>query len=325
MSELHRFVFSGLPVRGSLVRLTDAWQEVLRRRASNSETGGYAEPVARCLGEMAAATVLMHASIQLDGTLAMQIMGDGPVKVAVAEVQPDLGLRATATPVSTAPTGATLTDLINVHGDGRCAITIEQRSGQSYQGVVALAGEDGQPFADVAHVIEYYMRQSEQLETVMVLAADEHVAAGLMLQRLPDSAAARAEAATRGDDALAPHADDDAFNRLAILTRSLRREELLELGAEAVLRRLFWNEPLLHFERQDDTPEPHFSCSCSRERVAGMLRKMGRDEVEGILGEQGRIEVACEFCGRQERFDAVDAAGLFTPTAHSHIPPEPVQ
>ena len=41
MSELHKFLFDGLPVRGAIVRLTDAWVELLARRAGNSETGAY--------------------------------------------------------------------------------------------------------------------------------------------------------------------------------------------------------------------------------------------------------------------------------------------
>ena len=97
MSELHKFLFDGLPVRGMIVRLTDAWTEVLRRRAGNTETGAYPPAVGELLGEMAAAGVLMQSNIKFNGALVLQIFGDGPVKLAVAEVQSDLGLRATAT------------------------------------------------------------------------------------------------------------------------------------------------------------------------------------------------------------------------------------
>ncbi|MFZ3129219.1 MAG: Hsp33 family molecular chaperone HslO, partial [Rhodoferax sp.] len=97
MSELHKFLFDGLPVRGMVVRLTDTWTEILRRRASNSHTGAYAVPVRDMLGEMVAAAALMQSNIKFDGSLTLQIFGDGPVKLAVVEVQPDLALRATAT------------------------------------------------------------------------------------------------------------------------------------------------------------------------------------------------------------------------------------
>ena len=93
MSELHKFLFEGLPVRGMLVRLTDSWREVLARRQSGEP---FDPPVRQLLGEMAAAGVLMQANIKFDGALVLQVFGDGPVKVAVVEAQPDLAFRATA-------------------------------------------------------------------------------------------------------------------------------------------------------------------------------------------------------------------------------------
>jgi molecular chaperone Hsp33 len=56
---------------------------------------------------------------------------------------------------------------------------------------------------------------------------------------------------------------------------------------------------------------PKFACTCSQERVSSMLRSLGREEVESILAEQGQVEVGCEFCGAQYRFDPVDAAQVF--------------
>jgi len=89
MSELHKFLFDGLPVRGMIVRLTGAWTELLARRAGNTETGAYPAPVSELLGEMAAAAVLMQSNIKFNGALVLQIFGDGPVKLAVAEFVED--------------------------------------------------------------------------------------------------------------------------------------------------------------------------------------------------------------------------------------------
>ncbi|CAC9170383.1 Hsp33 protein [Comamonas aquatica] len=50
MSELHKFLFDGLPVRGMIVRLTDAWKDILQRRASNTDTGAYPAAVRELLG-----------------------------------------------------------------------------------------------------------------------------------------------------------------------------------------------------------------------------------------------------------------------------------
>jgi molecular chaperone Hsp33 len=140
LSELHKFVFEGLPVRGMLVRLTGAWQDILKRR---EEAGGYPLPVTELLGEMTAAATLMQANIKFNGALVLQIMGDGPVKLAVAEVQPDLSLRATATVTGEVGPEAPLSHMVNVNNLGRCAITLDpkdrQPGQQPYQGVVHAA------------------------------------------------------------------------------------------------------------------------------------------------------------------------------------------
>ncbi|MCL1960218.1 MAG: Hsp33 family molecular chaperone HslO [Desulfovibrionaceae bacterium] len=326
MSELHKFIFDGLPVRGQLVRLTDAWQDLLRRRAANTQTGAYAPPVAELLGEMAAAAVLMQGNIKFDGALVMQIAGDGPVKMAVAEAQFDLRLRATASVAGAVAPGARLADLVNARGKGRCAITLDARNRQRgqppYQGVVPLVDESGAPIDSLAGVIEHYMRQSEQLDTTLVLAADEQVAAGLLVQRLPVQGQANLSQSSvaRDEDRGGAPAIEDDYRRIAILARSLRRQELLGLDADTVLRRLFWQDRLLRLPPLAGSQGPRFACSCSRERMAAMLKALGRQEAESILDEQGRIEVGCDFCGQQEQFDAVDVARLFTPAARQ--PPQ---
>ena len=329
MSELHKFIFDGLPVRGQLVRLTDAWQDLLRRRAANTQTGAYPPPVAELLGEMAAAAVLMQGNIKFDGALILQIFGDGPVKVAVAEVQPDLRLRATASMVGAVPPGARVDQLVNAHGKGRCAITLDprnrSRSQQPYQGVVPLADEGGAPLSSMASIIEHYMRQSEQLDTTLVLAADEQVAAGLLIQRLPvqgETNLSQSNVAREDEDG---EALEDDYQRISILAHSLKRDELLGLDADTILRRLFWEEKLLRFPPQQGEQGPRFACSCSRERVATMLKGLGLPELESILAEQGHVEVGCDFCGQQERFDAVDVGRLFTPAAQQSPLPGSVQ
>ena len=328
MSELHKFIFDGLPVRGQLVRLTDAWQELLRRRAANTQTGAYPPAVAEMLGEMTAAAVLMQGNIKFDGALVMQIFGDGPVKVAVAEVHNDLRLRATATVVGAVSPSMQLPEMVNAHGKGRCAITLDPRNRhegqQPYQGVVPLVGESGAPLMDLAAVVEHYMRQSEQLDTTLVLAADEQVAAGLLIQRLPVQGQDNLSQSSVAREDAGEAAEDD-YQRIAILAKSLKREELLGLDADTILRRLFWEENLMRFEPLAGAQGPRFACSCSRGRVAAMLKGLGQDEAEDILKEQGQIEVGCDFCGQQERFDAVDVGRLFTPAAQQSPEPGSVQ
>ena len=323
MSELHKFMFEGLPVRGLLVRLTDSWQDILRRRADNRETGPYPEPVRHLLGEMTAAAVLMQANIKFDGALVLQLHGEGPLKLAVVEVQSDLRLRSTAKTVGEILPNMRLEDMANQHNLGRCAITLDpagRRPGQQpYQGVVSLYDDHKQPLKKFSDVLAHYMLQSEQLDTTLVLAANDQVAAGLLIQRLPMGGIANLSGTQTlaEEDAIGRNED---YNRIAILANSLTAEELLQLAPDKVLHRLFWQEQLKHFAPEPGLDSPRFVCSCNRERVSAMIRSLGRDEADSILAERALIEVGCDFCGQQYRYDAIDAAQLFVP-GQPPVPP----
>ena len=316
MSELHKFLFEGLPVRGAIVRLTDAWQEILKRRAANNETGAYPAPVSELLGQMSAAAVLMQANIKFNGALVLQVFGDGPVKLAVVEVQPDFGVRATATLQGDVAADASLSQMVNQNNDGRCAITLDpldrMPGQQPYQGVVPLFGDQKEKLEKLSEVLEHYMLQSEQLDTTLVLAANMDVAAGVLIQRLPLEGAANLAGKYDSVEREAALGQSEDYNRISILAKSLKAEELLGLDIETVLHRLFWEEPLLRFEPLVGETGPKFRCSCSRERVGRMIKGLGVEEVESILSERDNIEVGCEFCGKQYHFDPVDAASLFT-------------
>jgi molecular chaperone Hsp33 len=185
--ELHKFLFEGLPVRGMLVRLTGAsgrrcW------RARNQQGATLPGAGAALLGEMAAAGALMQANIKFNGALILQVFGDGPVKLAVAEVQPDLSFRATAKVVGEVADRRRLEAMLNVHGKGRCAITLDPKDRlpgqQPYQGVVPLHGDRAsrcrpERGAGALHAAVRAARHA------LVLAANDEVAAGLLIQRLP--------------------------------------------------------------------------------------------------------------------------------------------
>ncbi|UCG99039.1 MAG: Hsp33 family molecular chaperone HslO [Burkholderiales bacterium] len=285
---LLKFLFRDAPVRGEIVRLRDSWQQILANHR-------YPAPVTRLLGEMTAAAALLAANIKFDGALILQIQGNGPVRLLVVEVQPQMRLRATAKLRETAviDARATLQQLANPDGDARCAITLDptgRRPGQQpYQGVVPLAGET------IAAVLENYLRQSEQLDSRLWLAADETVASGVLLQKLPQ------------DGGSAARPDLDAWPRVSALTATLSEPELLTLAPEALAHRLYWEEQLEHFAPL----APRFECNCSRQRSGRMLVSLGREEVDSILAELGQVEITCDFCNARYRFDAVDIGQLF--------------
>jgi molecular chaperone Hsp33 len=276
--SLQRFLFEYAPVRCEFVHLDATWRAVLERH-------DYPPALQRLLGELMAAVALLSATVKLEGSIVLQMQGSGPVKLVVVECTSERTLRATAKwegEIHAAPIARML-------GQGRFVITIVPSDAkQTYQGIVTLDGDT------VAEVLEHYMVRSEQLETRFWLACDGHRAAGMLLQKLPASASRR-------------HQDADAWDRALTLSETLTREELLDLPAEQVVHRLFHQELLRAFEA---TPVS-FRCSCTREKVAAMLRMLGLDEVRSIVAERGGIEVACEFCNRRYDFDAVDAEQLF--------------
>ena len=285
--RLLKFLFHEAPVRGEIVRLQDSWQRMVVHH-------GYPAPVTRLLGEMTAAAALLAANIKFDGALILQIQGNGPVRLLVVEVQLPMRLRATAKlrEAAVIDAGATLQELTNPDGDARCAITLDptgRGAGQQpYQGVVPLTGNT------IAQVLENYLRQSEQVESRLWLAATEAAAAGVLLQKLPQEGGAA-------------KADVDAWQRTTALTATLTRDELLALAPEALAHRLYWEERLEHFA----PVEPRFECNCSRQRSGRMLLALGREEVDSILAERGDVEIVCDFCNARYRFDAVDVGQLF--------------
>jgi molecular chaperone Hsp33 len=285
---LLRALFRDAPVRAQVVHLRDAWRRIVAQH-------GYPEPVARVLGEMTAAATLLASNIKFAGRLILQIHGDGPVRLLVVECQDDLTVRATAKLREGAviEPEADLRALVNVGGAGRCAITLDPhdaRPGQlPYQGIVALEGDS------IASALQGYMRQSEQLETRLWLAADDATAAGVLLQRLPREGGS-------ADDG-----DTDAWDRANALAGTLTAEELKTVPSAQLMRRLFWQETLDYYAPLI----PRFGCRCSRERIGRMLQSLGQAEVDTIVAELGEVTVDCDFCSSRYRFDAIDVALLF--------------
>ena len=316
---LQKFLFDAAPVRGELVRMEATWQEVLNRHT-------YPVAVRRVLGEMMAAAALLSANLKFNGALVMQLHGDGPVRMLVIECLSDLSMRATAKLAENASIAddATLRQMVNVRGQGRFAITLDPQDKlpgqQPYQGIVPLSDEHG-PLGSVSEVLEHYMRASEQLDPRLWLAANDQVAAGMLLQKLPSyggTMEGRGMPAAEVGETGAPLTHDgrpqdlDTWDRACQLGATLKQEELLAEAPETLLRRLFWEDLEATGLRVFEPMQPHFQCSCSRAKVAGMLQTLGREEVESIIAERGHVEIHCDFCGQRYEFDPVDSAQLFT-------------
>lgn len=287
---LQKFMIESSLVRGELVEISDTWQQIQMRR-------DYPPAVRTMLGEMLSAAALLSANLKFNGSIIMQIHGDGPVQLLVVECDSTLRVRAMAKLREGAEVSddATLQQLVNQQGNGRFAITLDPNDKlpgqQAYQGIVALDGDT------VATVIENYMMRSEQLDTRLWLAADGNVARGLLLQKLPSDGGIDLKLAD----------DGDTWNRAVMLASTMQNSELLETDIMTLMQRLYWEETLRVFEPR----HPSFHCGCSREKVGDMLKMLGKAEVDDALAELGLLAVNCEFCGQDYSFDKVDCVQLF--------------
>ena len=274
--QFQRFIFDHSQVRGAWVQLGDSFREIINQAP-------YPDSVRQLLGESLVASVLMSSTLKFEGTLSLQAAGEGALRTLMAECSHDRKIRGLARFDEQAMSGETLHELL---GQSRMAITITPEKGQRYQGVVPREADN------LAGCLEEYFERSEQIATSLFLFADGDTAAGLMLQRLPGHT----------------EEDDDLWNRVNHLARTVEAEELLKLDSETLLHRLFHEETVRLYE-----PEPvEFRCSCSRERTLAALESIGKEECYSILDEQGSIDMDCQFFHANYRFNRNDIDHLFT-------------
>lgn len=265
---LHRFTFARAPVRGLLVQLDTAWQDVLSRHH-------YPPPVRDLLGQLLVGAALLGGNLKAAGQVIVELRGAGPLRLLVADNRAGSTVRALARwdePLHGTNWQALL-------GDGRLVITLDARGdGRRYQGIVELAA------GGLAATLENYFASSDQLPGCIVLAADQARAAGLLLQRLPGNAGP---------------ADAARWDHVAALAGTTQSQELLHLEPARLLGRLFGDQELRLLASQ----AVRFGCSCSGERVEATLLALGRAEIESLLAERGSIDVDCEFCNQHYHYD----------------------
>lgn len=275
--QMHRYLFENYAVRGELVNLSETWREIVSGH-------DYPQPVQQLLGELLVATSLLTATLKFEGDITVQLQGDGALTLAVINGNNRQEMRGVARVQGDIADGSTLKEMV---GNGYLVITISPEKGERYQGVVGLEGDT------LAACLEDYFMRSEQLPTRLFIRTGEHEgvagAAGILLQVLP-----------------AQNADQEDFNHLAMLTETIKTEELIGLPANDVLWRLYNQEEVTIFEPQSVS----FKCTCSRERCGEVLRTLPQEEVNQILEEDGQIDMHCDYCGAHYLYDAVDIAAI---------------
>lgn len=292
-------------LRGRMVKLGPALDEILTRHA-------YPDTVARFLAETVALAVLLSSMLKYEGIFTLQTKGDGPIRLMVADITSVGDIRAYAQydeealakaerDVDIAPAAALL-------GKGYIAFTVDQGSDTDrYQGIVELYGKT------LADCVQHYFRQSEQIDTGLTVSVDRETrddgveggtrgawrAGGIMVQRLPEDPT----------EVNLGTVDEDGWRRAMALLASATGDELLDpdLSAKDLVFRLFHEDGV----RAWDPKALRFGCRCSRQRVADMLSKLPRAEVETLRLEDGRVEVVCQFCSSAYHFNDADLDALY--------------
>ncbi|MBI4997031.1 MAG: Hsp33 family molecular chaperone HslO [Rhodocyclales bacterium] len=280
MDQVRRFLFEDLDIRGALVQLGPAWQQMQAGRA-------YGETARNLLGELSAVAAIIGGTLKTPGRLTFHLRGHGPVRLLVVDCDEQLRLRGLAK----APQDLLPGPIPELFGDGQLALTLDtSQARQPYQSIVPLAG------ASVASVFEHYLVQSEQTPSRLWLMADAGHACGLFLQKLP----------------AADQRDPDGWNRIQQLAATIAPAELA-LPVETLLGRVFPEEDIRLYQ-----PHPvAYHCPRDEAKVLEMLRSLGRAEIETALAEQGEIVISDDICNQEYRYgpDIVDL--LFPPEART--------
>jgi molecular chaperone Hsp33 len=266
------FAFESLPVRGALIHLSNSWRRMQRDH-------DYDALITETLGHAAAATGLIAQSLKFDGAITLQIQGSGTLQMLVMQCTNDLDVRGMAvTEEGTAASSfAELTD------KAHCAITVDAGE-RPYQGIVEIQGES------LSLSLEHYFDRSVQVPSHVALVANENVAGGILLQKMPGQ----------------PIAEDD-WNRLHFLLETLTAQDFDGDAGLDLIRKLFAEDDV----RVREVRAVNFNCRCSNQKVEDVLKMLGEKESRAALEERDSIEVICEYCGEKRVFDSVDVSRLF--------------
>ncbi len=280
MNEVQTFVLEDSGIRGALVRLTETWQQVVAAH-------DYPPEVRTLLGEGIVSTVLLASGLNATPSVSLQLQGEGALRLLLIQCTDGLRVRGLAS-VNSAPSDAPLL------GAGRLVVNLDTgKPNGFFQGIVPLTSEK------LDECLQSYFAQSEQLETRLVLRSDEQRVAGLLLQVLPGH---------DGEERAV-----DAFEAAAACAATVSAEELTSLAAEELLPKLFAGQSIRLFAPK---PVAH-DCRCTPERLAGVVRMLGAEELRSLLAEQGHVELTCEFCNRAFRYDDQQVDAILRGSAQS--------
>ncbi|MBA4804166.1 MAG: Hsp33 family molecular chaperone [Brevundimonas sp.] len=274
------FQIEGWPVRGRLVRLGETIDAILSAHA-------YPEPVAGLLGEACALAALVGSSLKFEGRLIVQAQGDGPVRYVVADYDTTGHLRGYCRfdpdEVEAVSQGFSRPGAKTLLGQGVFVMTLDRGPDfERTQGITPIEGES------LSLAAEHYFEQSEQVPTKVRLAVGtvssgygpSWRAGGALIQLIAGDAA-------RGST-------EEVWDRSRALFQTLADDELIDptITPETLLFRLFHEDGV----RLEDARPLKAQCRCSKDRIAAVLTSFGPEERAGMVEDDGKIRVTCEYC-----------------------------
>lgn len=277
-------------LRGRVVRLGSVLDQILGAH-------DYPDQISQILAEIVTMAAALSSMLKYDGIFTLQIQGDGPLSLAVADLTCQSDIRGYAMYDEEAFEALDSPSFRDLVGKGYLAFTVDQGdSAERYQGIVEL--RDG----GIADSVQNYFNQSEQIGTGLMMRTQRVGEQGnwrsgaIMLQHIPGE--------EQNPEAGVGNIIEDNWRRAMVLMQSCKDNELLDpqLHSNVLLRRLFHEEGIRVYE----PTELVWKCRCSKDRVLGALSSISAQELEVMDKEDGGIHVVCEYCSEAYSFKAVD-------------------
>lgn len=280
-----RFFIKDSPVRGDIVRLTQSFQTITTQK-------NYPTAVKALLGQMLVSASLLMSTIKTAGRLSIQLQGnqDNALRWAMAECDHTGQVRGLAD-FDDSQIWQNLHTAEDAFRqiDGVLFISIHPQTGDSYQGIVEKISDN------LGECLAHYQKQSAQIPTFVRLSTTDSLASGILIQLLPQSESDREN-------------DPDLWHRVQTLASTLKDDELNELSADEILYRLYHEENVV-------MPKPsvlQFGCTCSKDKSAGAILQVGKDEANhALVANNGQLVLDCGFCGTAYVFNQDDINAIF--------------
>lgn len=241
---------------------------------------------------LTAASMMGNMQKTEDGSLTLQIRGDGPLGtlLAVSDAEGNVRGYVTNPQISLLEKYRGKLDVGAAVGHGMLTVIRDLRMKEPYVGSVELVS------GEIAEDIAAYFAQSEQVPTACALGVlvdvDQRVSAsgGYLIQLMPGA-----------PDSLIDRVEEGV--RKAGAVTGILREDPDPVGLLRQVLDCFSPEVL-------ETTPVEYRCYCSRERVRAALVSLGAAELREIVDKGETVHAGCQFCDADYAFGPEETAGI---------------